>query len=265
MQADFYGGRLRGAAQVALAHAVPEYGLGVGLESVDIEPLLVAYDPSLGGLLKGRLTGRLDLAAAGAGMDAILGSARGSGSIEVAQGVLTSFNVLKQLAALLEMAGGKGIGRDQTPFESLTATLAVADRRARTTDLLLRSADLDLEGKGWVGLDATLDLDATARFSAESTRGMVDKNPALARLSEQGRMAVYFNLSGPLAAPAFRLNTGAQMRQAKEAGRERIKEKVQEKVRDRILKHLGQPPPGEKPPEGPREDAAPEGGTPPRY
>lgn len=257
MKARFYGGGLRGAAQVSLASAIPEYTLGVGLDTVDVAPLLIAYDPGLKGLLQGKLTGTLDLTAMGSEMEAILSTTRGAGSIELVNGVLTSFSVLKQLATLLEFVGGKGIGRDQTPFESLRATLRVVDRKARTEDLLLRSTDLELEGKGWVGLDATLDLDATARFSEDATRGMVEKHSGLGRLAEEGRLMVPFNLSGNLAGPKFRLNTRGQMQRARETAKERVKEKVREKMRDRILQHLGKPaapeepapgePPGEEP------------------
>ena len=167
-------------------------------------------------------------------MDAILDTARGTGAVELVDGSLTSFSVLKQLAALLELAGGKGIGKESTPFESLKAGLAIADGRARTDDLTLHSTDLDLEGKGWVGLDARLDLNVTARFSEESTRGMVEKNARLGGLTVNDRMVISFALKGDLANPTFRLDTHAQVETAKE----KAKEKLRERVRDRLLKQL---------------------------
>jgi len=112
----------------------------------------------------------------------------------------------------------------------------VADRRARTEDLTLLSQDLELEGKGWVGLDATLNLDTTARFSEESTRGMVAKNARLGGLTDDGRLVVYFTLQGDLASPDFRMNTRAQARVAEE----RAKEKLRSRLKDRLLKQLGQ-------------------------
>lgn len=243
MSAAFYGGTLGGKATVDLSRAVPGYAASVRLEKVDVDPLLSAYDPGLKELVRGRLQGHLDLSAAGAEMGEILGTARGTGAVEIADGAVTSFSVLKQLAALLEMAGGKGVGRDSTPFESLRATLAVADRRARTEDLALHSPDLDLEGKGWVGLDATLDLDVAARFSEEATSGMVAKNARMERLTEDDRLAVYFSLQGDLASPRFRINTQAQVRQV----RERAREKLRDSLTDRLLKQLGQPDEGETP------------------
>ena len=253
LSAGFYGGTLGGSASTDLSRAVPGYSASVRLDKVDVAPLLSAYDPGLKGLVQGRLKGRLDLTAAGAGMDPILGTARGTGDIEIADGSLTSFSVLKQLAALLEMAGGKGVGRDSTPFEYLRATLAVADRRARTDDLALHSKDLDLEGKGWVGLDATLDLDVAARFSEEATSGMVTRNARLRNLTEKDRLTVYFALKGNLASPSFGINSQAQSQQVKE----RAKERVRESLTDRLLKRLG------KPAEGQPTDPKPEPSTPP--
>src|SRR5437867_736188 len=187
-------------------------------------------------LARGRLTGNLALSASGSSMNQILETARGTGALEIADGAVTSFSVLKQVAALLEMAGGKGIGRESTPFQSLRGSLVVADRRARTEDLTLLSQDLELEGKGWVGLDATLNLDTTARFSEESTRGMVAKNARLGGLTDDGRLVVYFTLQGDLASPDFRMNTRAQARVAEE----RAKEKLRSRLKDRLLKQLGQ-------------------------
>lgn len=257
LQGDFYGGRLGGGADLTLGGSVPGYALRVGLEAVDVEPLLAAYDPGLRGLLRGRLTGGLDLKAAGVEMDPILDSVSGTGSLEVREGVLTSFSVLRQLATLLEVAGGKGIGRDETPFEYLRGSVAIGDRRGRTSDLSLHSTDLDLDGKGWVGLDATLDLDASARFSEESTRGMVEKYGTLSRLVDAGRLAVHFNLNGSLASPGFRLDTRATTRQAVEGAKDRAEKRLLDRIRGKLLDHLEkeEPPAGDPtpaPPDGPR-------------
>jgi len=253
LSAGFYGGTLGGTASTDLSRPVPGYAASVRLDKVDVDPLLSAYDPGLKELVRGRLRGRLDLAATGAEMDQILGTARGTGDIEIADGAVTSFSVLKQLAALLEMAGGKGVGRDSTPFEILKATLAVADRRARTDDLALHSKDLDLEGKGWVGLDATLDLDVAARFSEEATSGMVTKNARLRSLTEKDRLSMYFSLKGNLASPSFGINSQAQTKQVKE----RAKERVRDSLTDRLLKRLGKPEEGAAPGPKPEESTPP--------
>jgi len=257
LRAGFYGGTLQGDAGLDMSRAIPRYRFGVRMKGVDVEPLVSAYDPGLKDLLRGKLTGRLDLTSSGAEMKPILAAAAGTGSLEVTEGVITSFSVLKQLAALLEMVGGKGIGRDTTPFDWLRASLAIASGRASTEDLELHSADLDLAARGWVGLDATMDLGVTARFSEEASRGMVARTSRLGLLADrQGRLAVHFSLEGNLAAPSFRLDTRAQLRGLQEKKKEEAKERVLEHLKDRLRKKLGQ----EEAPQG----ETPEQETPPQ-
>src|SRR5262245_2039195 len=252
LRASLYGGTLNGSASVDLSRAVPRYALAARLKGVDVDPLLTDSDKELSGLLRGRLAGTLDLGASGAGMDTILKTAGGSGAVELTAGSVTSFSVRKQLAALLELAGGKGIGRESTPFESLTSELRIADGRARTDDLALRSTDLDLDAKGWVGLDSRLDLNVTALFSEESTRGMVAKNARLGGLTADDRLVIHFGLGGDLASPTFRLDSRAQVQTAKE----KAKEKLRERVTDRFLKKLAPAEP-EGTPEAPSGDQPP--------
>lgn len=131
LSASFYGGTLGGSASVDVGRNALGYAASVRLERVDVDSLLTAHDAGLKDLVHGRLAGTLDLSASGSSMDEILGAARGTGALEIADGAVTSFSVLKQIAALLEMAGGRGIGKASTPFQSLSGDLAVADRKAR--------------------------------------------------------------------------------------------------------------------------------------
>jgi len=237
MRAILYGGTLSGTASADVARARPRVILGVRVDGLDVNPLVTAYDPALKDLLGGKLAGSIDLQAAGREMQALMASARGTAALEITQGRITSFSVLKQLAALLELAGGKGIGRDETPFDYLRGHLNLADAKARTEDLELHATDLDLEGKGWIGLDARLDLAVMARFSEESTRGMLAKNARLGSLTgKDGRLTVHMSLSGDLANPRFGLDTRAQAGEA----REKVKERVRDRLLDRLRKGLGQ-------------------------
>ena len=254
LDAKISGGTIRGSAGLDLGRPKPGYRLEAALQKVDVNALATAYDAGLKDLLRGRLGGEMSLVASGADLDGILSSARGTARIEIADGAVTSISVLKQLAAILEMAGGKGIGRDETPFDLLQGHFAIADRRAATDDLTLDSKDLDLSGRGHVGLDATLDLAVVGRFSEESSRGMVEKTQRLKALTDpEGRVTVHLLAKGPLSAPQIGLDTRAQVKQVQEQKKEQIKEKV----RDRLLDILGggkkkdEPPPAEPPPPPP--------------
>ena len=251
--ATLYGGSLAGGAGLDLARGAARWRLDATVAGVDVNGLASAYDPGLKGIVRGRLTGRLGLEAVGDDLDAILGTARGTARIEIADGSIASISMLEQLAGILELAGGKGVGREETPFEILAGTFAIGARRATTSDLALDSADLDLAGKGAIGLDTTLDLAVTARFSGEATQGMVVKTPSLKSLTDRdGRLTVHLLAAGTLAAPQVGLDTRAQVRQVQDHQKERVKERV----RGRLLDLLGggpdaATPPPEPPPEKP--------------
>jgi AsmA protein len=247
LAAGLCSGSLKGGASADLARGAPAIRLDAVLKEIDVDALAASYDPALRGLVRGRLAGDLGLQAKGATMDALLDTARGRVRLSITQGAVTSISVLKQLAGLLEMAGGKGIGRDETPFDSLTGIFAVGGRRAVTDDLMLDSADLDLSGRGSLGLDMTLDLGVLARFSPEATAGMVEKTAKLKAFTDgEGRLAVNLLASGSLAAPKVALDTTKQVRQFQE----QKKAEVKEKVRNRLLDLLGgKKPTEEKPPE----------------
>jgi AsmA protein len=248
--AGLYGGTLRGDAALDLSRRVPGYRLQTDLEGVDVNAAATAFDPALKDILRGRLGGKLGLTASGAAFDAILGSARGTAAVGIADGTITSISILKQLAVLLEMAGGKGIGRDETPFKSLTGSFVVGDRKATTSDLHLDSTDLDITGAGDLGLDASLGLGLTARFSEEASRGMLEKNERLHALADKdGRVVVHLLAKGSLAKPQIGLDTRQQVKQLEE----QKKQEVKEKVRSRLLDMLGggekkKPPPPPPPP-----------------
>lgn len=246
--AGLAGGGIKGEAGIDLGRAKPAYRLQAALDKMDVDALATAYDPSLKGLLRGRLAGDLALDASGGEFDAILGSARGNARIAIADGAITSISVLKQLAGLIEMAGGKGIGKDETPFDLLQGHFAIADRKATTNDLTLDSKDLDLFGAGLIGLDATLDLGITAQFSEEASRGLIEKTASLKSLADpKGLVTVHLLAKGPLAAPKIGLDTHAQVRQVQAEKKEEIKEKV----RGRLLDLLGGGKKEEKPAEPP--------------
>jgi AsmA protein len=249
LSAKLYGGGLKGSASLDLARQAPGYGFKIAFDGVDVNALAGAYDPALKDLLRGRLGGRMSLDATGMDLNGILGSARGTARLEIAKGSLTSFSILKQLAGLLEFAGGKGIGREETPFEALSGTFSIGERRARTSDLTLDSADLDLAGEGDIGLDASLDLAVAATFSEDSTRGMIEKTPRLKALTDPaGRLAVHLLAKGNLAKPQIGLDTRAQTRQLGEQKKAEVKEKVRGRLIDLLT---GKPKDKETPPPPP--------------
>jgi AsmA protein len=240
LKASLYGGKLHGDARADLSRSVPRLGFDVALEGVDVNGAATAYDKTFKDLLRGSLTGNLGLEAEGLDMKPILDSARGQAKVEIAKGALTSISVLKQLAVLLEAAGGKGVGKDETPFESLRGSFAIGGGKAVTNDLALSSADLDMTAQGAVGLDGALDLKAAPSFSVNATKGMVQKTPKIGDLVDsKGRLTLHLTVKGSLAAPSIMLDLSAQTRETREKLKNKAEDKAKEKLRDRLKGLLG--------------------------
>jgi autotransporter translocation and assembly factor TamB len=108
---------------------------------------------------------------------------------------------------LLESAGAKGIARSETPFDRLTADFAVVQGVAATKNLEFRSADLDFDGKGTVGLGGALRLDVLGSFSREVSAQLVAKTHALSmRVDDTGRLSVPLQIRGTVQAPRVQLD-----------------------------------------------------------
>jgi uncharacterized protein involved in outer membrane biogenesis len=201
-----YGGRHVGSFELDLVSLGAPFRLVSRLDGVDSGRLLAALDASRGEVLHGIAALALDIAGE-AGAGPVAGSLRGSARAELKDGRFLSVGILKQVAQILEMAGGRGIGRDETPFDHVSASFGVHDGRADTKDLEFRSADLDLDGGGSVGLGGSLALDVTASFSRRASADLVRETPQLKfRLDPDGRLTMPLKIRGDLKTPLVQLD-----------------------------------------------------------
>jgi hypothetical protein len=211
-----YGGTHRGTLDLDLVSKGAPFRLSARLDGVDAERLLKALAPSRGGAIHGLASVTLDVAGNAAGTT-VAGWIRGSARAELRDGRFVTVGILKQVAQLLEMAGGRGIGRDETPFDHVSASFDVRDGRADTKDLEFRSADLDLDGGGSVGLDGSLRLDVTASFSKSASADLVRETPQLEfRLDPGGRLTMPLKIRGDLKAPLVQLDLDRVLREGLE-------------------------------------------------
>ena len=192
---------------------------GVDVESLSKEILMAA-----GGALEG--TGSATLAVEGrADAPSIAKALEGQASVEIRDGALKSVGLLRQVASTLEKAGGRGIGKDETPFETMAASFALKDGLARTDDLRVRSADLDLDGQGAIDLAGPLRLDVRTAFSPESSAMLVARTPQLKiRVGEDGRLTIPMKLRGTIESPRVEIDVDKLL---EEGLRDQLREKKQ--------------------------------------
>jgi autotransporter translocation and assembly factor TamB len=183
------------------------------VSGVSIGAVIAALAPAEKGSVEG--TAALDLALRGrAGEAALLPTISGPGHVEIRNGSIKSVGVIQQVMKLLEVAGAKGIAKNETPFDRLTADFDVASGVASTKNLEFRSADLDFDGSGTVGLGGALHLDALGSFSKEITGQLVAKTPALSmRVNDAGRLTVPLQIRGTVQAPKVQLDVDKVIRE----------------------------------------------------
>jgi hypothetical protein len=211
-----YGGRHRGEIDLAIKAPGRPFHVRSRIEGVDVHRLLAAVDTGKGGAVHG--TGVIDLDVNGhikpQGSDRSLD---GKARVEIRDGRLASVGLLQQVAEVLEMAGGRGIGKKETPFDHVSATFAIRGREAVTEDLEFRSPDLDLDGGGRVGLDGRLELDVDAAFSRSASADFTRNTPQLRFLvGPGGRLTLPLRIRGALSQPVVQVDLDRVLREGLE-------------------------------------------------
>jgi uncharacterized protein involved in outer membrane biogenesis len=204
---ELYSGQHRGSFAVRPFEATAPFEADVHLAALAIENLADAVAATKKATLRG--TGDLDVSIRGLAPAGRVDRASLSGSarLMVRDGTLASVGVLRQIGALLESAGGGGIGSEDTPFRELSATFRIERGEGRSDDLSVRSQDLDLDGQGSVGQGGVLDFDLVVSFSREVSAGLVERNSRLRlRVGADGRLSVPLKMAGTLSSPEIRLD-----------------------------------------------------------
>jgi hypothetical protein len=233
---DVHGGKARGDVVVGTYGAKP-FRVAGHVDGVAVAPLVTDVAPDAKGGVSGTASLDLDVSGDAAGRP-ILRTLRGDAKLAVRDGKLETFGMLAQVRAVLEMAGGRVIGKDETPFERLTASAAIADGTARTQDLQFRSPDLDLDGGGTVDLEGPIKLQVLASFSREATADLLQRTPQLKiRVGQDGRLTVPLALRGTMFHPQVKLDLDRVLQeglrqQVKDLGAKSLLKKLLGKEKD---------------------------------
>ncbi|HEX4824989.1 MAG TPA: AsmA-like C-terminal region-containing protein [Candidatus Polarisedimenticolaceae bacterium] len=208
-----FGGEGRGTVSAHPFDAERAFAVDQAVSRVSIGALIAALAPAQKGSVEG--TAALKVALHGrAGEKALLPTVSGPGHVEITNGTIKSVGVIQQVMKLLEVAGAKGIAKSDTPFDRLSADFDVVSGTATTKNLEFRSADLDADGAGTVGLGGALHLDVLGSFSKAVSDQLVAKTPALSiRVNGEGRLTVPLQIRGTAQAPKVQLDVDKVLRE----------------------------------------------------
>ncbi len=141
----------------------------------------------------------------------LMASIAGTAEMELKDGLIKDVNIGKEtLGKVTEIpfVGGallsvvpeslqEFVNRKHTVLESVSATYAVAEEKLATEDLVIESDFFRLEGKGTIGFDTDLDLDAVIYFAKNFSDGMAGTTKELRYLfNDEGRLAFPVKIKG---------------------------------------------------------------------
>ncbi len=246
--ADLYRGRVRSA--IAVDSNNNRVSVHQDLAGVSIGPLL--KDALAQDLLEGHGDITLDLTAAGDTVSALKQSLSGGARLKLRDGAIKGVNLAQSLrnakAALSRNKDGETAASpsEKTDFSELTASFSIRDGKARNEDLSVKSPFLRLSGAGEVDIArGRLDYLAEASLVTSSTgQGGRDRG-------ELAGLTLPVRVSGPLAAPRFKLELSSALagtaKSQFESKKVELKRKLETRLQDKFVggKRTEQPDSGE--------------------
>lgn len=139
---------------------------------------------------------------------------RGQARVVVTDGVIRNFPLLATIDRALRLTP---VDSADTPFDRLSATLAIAAGHATTDDLVLQSGDVRVEAAGRIGIDRSLALRGRAAVSADRVARGVARVHELARLkNSRGEIELPLTISGSLDAATITVDLETAIKQGLE-------------------------------------------------
>jgi len=242
-KASLYGGSLDAKAGLVAQGKTPRLSLKGGVTGVQIGGLLrdLTAKPE-------RLTGagNVTIDVAGQGLDPALlkSSLAGSIALTLKDGAVKGVNIAQFMRQAEARLKGENVdtaqGAQQTDFSDMSATIRLGGGVARNDDLNLRSPLLRVGGEGQANL-VKESIDYLVKASLVGTlTGQGGKS-----LDDVKGITVPVRIGGTFAAPTYRLDTEAFLKEAAgarlEAEKAKVKEKVEEvreKAKDQIKDEL---------------------------
>jgi AsmA protein len=204
------------------------------LTGISIGPLL--RDFAQQDRLEGKGNVSLDVAGAGATVNAIKKSLDGAAKVNLKDGAVKGIDVaglLRKVKSLGKSDEGSADSKEKTDFSELNATFQIKDGVAHNKDLDLKAPLVRVTGAGAIDVgNSTMDYTVKAAVVA-STKGQGG-----AGLEQLSGLTVPVKLSGPFDAIKYKVDYGAVAGDlAKSKVGEKVdqaREKVEDKVKDRL-------------------------------
>ena len=240
---QLFDGTYQGTLSADLAQAKPDYQLTMKLANIQAGDVANAFT-STPNIVFGQLNTDLNFSGKGLDWNDINTTLSGTGKLHVANFKLTTLDIMPKLATGLTVVStiaGFTVPDDLSTrsFDQIKATLHVQDGNIRSDDLELWGPDVQLLGKGSVGLDRSLAFDGTAILMGKLATSLGQQAKFL--LDPAGHIHIPLMIEGTVTQPRMALNETYLTDLAQRALTQQVKEKggkELEEVLNRALKGL---------------------------
>jgi len=225
--ADFYQGKLASAVTINAAPATPTFTVRHRFNGINIGPLV--RDLADSDILEGKGDVSADVTSQGNTVSALKKALNGSASLKLADGAIKGIDIAGSIrdakARLGALRGEQTQAADKgqkTDFSELTATFKIANGVARNNDLDMKSPLLRVGGEGEINIGAD-SLNYLIKASIVGT----SKGQGGREIEDLRGVTVPVRVSGPLAAPSYKLDFG---RAATDTAKRRLTDELQKRL-----------------------------------
>jgi AsmA protein len=230
-RAKLYGGEFNGNFFVHAAGKEPGLNLDGKATGLQLQPIIEALTGQPANF-SGTGSFVLNLAGHGRTITENLKSAGGTASFDMLNGAIKGFNVGHTICKLYNVTQSAPAPPDQpklTAYEFMKGSATVKDGTASSNDMLARTAYMDINAHGSLGLvDQKLDYGVDAKLTNKIAI------PNCNTLDRHVGLEIPFTVKGTISEPSIVPDFSKLVQRAI---REEAKDKVKDKLLDRLLKH----------------------------
>jgi uncharacterized protein involved in outer membrane biogenesis len=183
-----------------MTKSTPAFSIKTTTTGLDVNQALSATTT-----MKDKLTGSARLVAnvhgSGTSQAAIEKTLAGTVGFAVTNGALHNFPIMNSINGALGAIGQGGSSPDLT-FQSFSGTAVIANGKATTNDLALKSTTVALTGAGTYGFDQSVNYKLKAGLSPSASSQIASKVSFASRLEDsQGQITVPVTVAGTASSP----------------------------------------------------------------
>ncbi len=200
LSARLFGGEAFAEGKLNFSGGPPRYHFSLNLHGAELGEVAALWGK--GNLLRGELSGTLELVGSGFEHEALRESLQGEGRVEVGGGSIYPLELMEEVRRFYR--GREPLG--ETPFQGAGASFKVARGEVRTSDLNLRADGLRLEGEGALSFEGNLDFKASAILSGKWARYFMGRDLRRFLEDSKGRITIPFVIERNFRNPLIRLD-----------------------------------------------------------